>query len=609
MYLPHTFYIPVMGTGFTIDTPLKVAKYGISSVISLVDDALMETLRAYYCNLYAEPYDPITKTDHDYRARRITAYLDLLDRLIIRQIQELKSSAFEIGSEITKYFELLPQESSLRILYDKMLKTQDPKEKESLQTTLRKAIVPGRIDVNIMTKVDRDNFSATDGTLLPAEYSDALAALRGFAKSTVHSAVVLSAGFNRRLYTYAAEFKDFYADTAGYIKKMIIIKVSDYRSSIIQGKFFAKKGIWISEFRVESGLNCGGHAFLSAGTLLGPILEEFRNKRADLIQNLHVTYSEALKLKNFTPFGQPHKIAITAQGGIGTTKEDQFLRTYYQLDGTGWGSPFLFCPEASNVDPITLAELTRSEEEDYYISDSSPLGVPFNNIKSSPSEREKQRRIKTATPGSSCPKGYLSSNTEFTTKPICTASRQYQKLKLEQLASLGLAEADYKKRYNDIVAKACICHDLGEGVLEKYQIPSKTKRFPAICPGPNLAYFSKIVSLKEMIDHIYGKLNLLTRFPRPNLFCKELMLNIEHFQQEVNKALPEPDDKQRAYLIEFKTNLLTGINYYFELLEKTGEDLEGSKKFGDELFRLKSILLTFLQNQPLPFLRTANSIA
>ena len=31
----HNFYIPVMGTGFTIDTPLKVAKYGISSVVSL----------------------------------------------------------------------------------------------------------------------------------------------------------------------------------------------------------------------------------------------------------------------------------------------------------------------------------------------------------------------------------------------------------------------------------------------------------------------------------------------------------------------------------------------------------------------------------------------
>ena len=41
-YQPHSFHIPVMGTGFTIDTPLKVARYGISSVISLVDDVLIE---------------------------------------------------------------------------------------------------------------------------------------------------------------------------------------------------------------------------------------------------------------------------------------------------------------------------------------------------------------------------------------------------------------------------------------------------------------------------------------------------------------------------------------------------------------------------------------
>ena len=31
-----------MGTGFTIATPLNVARYGISSVISLVDDALID---------------------------------------------------------------------------------------------------------------------------------------------------------------------------------------------------------------------------------------------------------------------------------------------------------------------------------------------------------------------------------------------------------------------------------------------------------------------------------------------------------------------------------------------------------------------------------------
>ncbi|WP_332912290.1 hypothetical protein [Algoriphagus boritolerans] len=43
-------------------------------------------------------------------------------------------------------------------------------------------------------------------------------------------------------------------------------------------------------------------------------------------------------------------IKITYQGGIGTGAEDSFLRNYYQLDGTGWGSPFLLVPEATSVD-------------------------------------------------------------------------------------------------------------------------------------------------------------------------------------------------------------------------------------------------------------------
>ena len=45
----HTFHIPVMGIGFTIDTPLKVSQYGIDSVISLVDDILLEKIRSFSC--------------------------------------------------------------------------------------------------------------------------------------------------------------------------------------------------------------------------------------------------------------------------------------------------------------------------------------------------------------------------------------------------------------------------------------------------------------------------------------------------------------------------------------------------------------------------------
>ena len=40
MTTSHTFHIPVMGTAFTADSPLKVAHYGINTVIALADDVL-----------------------------------------------------------------------------------------------------------------------------------------------------------------------------------------------------------------------------------------------------------------------------------------------------------------------------------------------------------------------------------------------------------------------------------------------------------------------------------------------------------------------------------------------------------------------------------------
>ena len=44
----HTFHIPVMGLAYTIDSPIRVGKYGVSSVISITDDELIEKMRAFY---------------------------------------------------------------------------------------------------------------------------------------------------------------------------------------------------------------------------------------------------------------------------------------------------------------------------------------------------------------------------------------------------------------------------------------------------------------------------------------------------------------------------------------------------------------------------------
>ncbi len=590
----HTFHIPVMGTGFSIDSPVKVARYGISSVISLVDDTLIEEMRKFYCEQTGESYTPITKYDEDFRAKRITAYLNLLDRIVKKQFAELKASAFVADSEITKYFELLPETSPVKKLYIQMLSTDDQIAKKNLQEILRNLILPGDINVNIMTKLDRLNY-AKDGTLLDSIYSDALAALRGYGQSTLQSAIVFSAGINQRLYSYVEEFKDFYADASGHIKKRVILKVSDFRSSIIQGKFFAKKGIWISEYRVESGLNCGGHVFPAAGMLMGPILEEFKTKREELISTLHSVYAEALRIKNRVIPSVVPQVLVTAQGGIGTVNEDKFLREYYHVDSTGWGTPFLLCPEATNVDEPTLKKLAAATENDLYTSDVSPLGVPFNNIRHNPSDDEKDRKIEAGRPGSACPRGHLVTNVEFTKEPICTASRLYQKLKLDQLSKLQLAFVEYKKQFDAIVRKACICNDLGEGALIKNNIVKNGTRFSAVCPGPNLAYFSKIVTLKEMVDHIYGRINLLNPGYRPNMFNKELKINIDFLVREIKKMLPSPTPKQIQYLNEFRKNLLEGIEYYQKLFPQMAlETQEYRQKALEDLNNLKARLEEFV---------------
>lgn len=56
----HKFHIPVMGLAYTIDSPIKVARFGISSVISIVEDRLIEMMRSHYYPTIGMEYQPIT---------------------------------------------------------------------------------------------------------------------------------------------------------------------------------------------------------------------------------------------------------------------------------------------------------------------------------------------------------------------------------------------------------------------------------------------------------------------------------------------------------------------------------------------------------------------
>lgn len=571
----HTFHIPVLGVGYSIDTPIKVAPFGISSVISLVDDTTIENMREFYSEKFDIPFQAISKKVDDFRAKRIASYLNLVDEIVKRKVQELKDSATKAGGELEKYVDMLPDFSALKSKFNLAEKSQQVADE--LTKWVNEKLHVGSIDVNIMTKLDKVN--SKDGVELPIEHNDAHAALRGFATSNLSSSLVLSAGMSPRLYSYIENFEDFFPDKNGNIKKKIVLKVSDFRSAFIQGKMLSAKGLWISEYRIESGVNCGGHCFPTNGILFGPILEEFKQNKEKLYETCIAAYNSALEAKGHVLPNEKPLIKITAQGGVGTSEEHNMLLDYYELDSVGWATPFMLVPEVISIDTETLDILAKAKEDDLVYSGLSPLGVPFNTVKGVSMSIRKMELVKAGKAGTPCTKGFLKYNTEYTEKPICTSSRQYQTLKLKELEGLNLPKDEYQKTFDKIVEKECLCKGLSTSALVSKDIEVKPDFKVTACPGPNLAYFSKVSTLKEMVDHIYGRINLLDNRPRPHMFLKELGMYLEIFKERIEEFLKDPENqKEKRNLKSFQDNLFDGINYYKTLFEEKKkeviEDLE-----------------------------------
>ncbi len=581
-----------MGIGFTIDTPLKVAQYGMDSVISLVDDILLEKLRKMYSEKFEIPYNEITDKIEDFRAKRITSYLNLISDLADKKFESLKSMTAKKSDELLAYVNMLPDNSKLKAEFKKL--TSKEFNFSEIKEWASKNLVMGAIDVNIMTKVDKDNYKKDEK--LSVEYNDAHAALRGFANSKLSSSVVLSAGMNPRLYSYMGQFDDFFPDAKGSFKKRIILKVSDYRSALIQGKFLAKKGLWVSEYRIESGLNCGGHAFATDGYLLGPVLAEFKEKRQELQDSIQSVLSQELSNQNKVIPNTPLSIEITAQGGVGTEEEHAFLLDHYDLDSVGWGSPFLLVPEATTVDDKTLDKLAKAEEKDLYLSDISPLGIPFNNLKSNTKDSEKQTLIDKGRPGSSCPKKFVAMNKEFKETGICTASREFQYLKIKELDEQGLDSEIYQKEYNKVIEKSCTCVGLGTSALLKYGLDTKVEgNGVSICPGPNMAYYSKVMSLENITDHIYGRANMVSRTDRPNLFIKELHIYIEYLNNKLEDAKISMNKKEEKYLNTFTSNMKAGVAYYQGLFQDVKNSFDDMKSVVQNELEKSGMVLNQIQ--------------
>ncbi|MFL9831366.1 hypothetical protein ABS764_10955 [Flavobacterium sp. ST-87] len=573
----HNFHIPVMGLAYTIDSPIRVAHYGISSVISIADDELIEKMNAFYHQKFNLPYQEISQKVSDYRAKRITSYLNLVDRIVKEKFENFKNELVESKECLENYITMLPNKSEIKKGLQSFI-DEGFHWKENIKNYIEKHLSAGAVDVNIMTKLDKDNFENKEQ--LPVIFNDAHAALRGFANSTVSSSIVLSAGMNPRLYSYFENFDAFFPDENNQLKKKITLKVSDFRSAMIQGNFLAKKGLWVSEYRIESGLNCGGHAFATEGLLLGPIMEEFREKKEQLVQSAHELMVKALEQKGKNIPEQSLDLRITVQGGVGTSEEHDFLLNYYQADSVGWGTPFLLVPEATSVDPDTRKLLINAKEKDLYLSHISPLGVPFNTLRGTTNEIIKQKRIQERKAGSSCPKKFLALSKDSQGNGICTASKKYQDGKLEELEATKniLSIANYEKEKHRITEKSCLCVGLANASYLENNIKIKGQdQGVVICPGPNMAYFDQEVSLSKMLQHIYGNTTVLRTTNRPHFFVKELKMYIDYLKSDIQTIGNEINNAKTKKLESFKNNLLEGIAYY-QILFINVPDFQSTKK-------------------------------
>lgn len=583
----HSFHIPVMGLAYTVDTPFRVAHLGISSVISIIDDEILERMKNFYSTKFNLNYSPISLKTDDSRAKRITDYLNMMEEMVTDKFQKFKEDLVAKKETLKNFIDILPDSSSMKTELQNFF-SQKGNMLNTLKNYIDQNLTPGNIDVNIMTKVDKDNFKNKEQ--LPVIYNDAHASLRGFAQSKLSASVVLSAGMNPRLYSYLEEFDDFYPDENNQLRKKIILKVSDFRSAMIQGQFLAKKGLWISEYRIESGLNCGGHAFATEGLLLGPILEEFKTRKEELIESAHSTMISALQNKQRHFPQKPLALEITVQGGVGTAEEHEFLLNYFEVDSVGWGSPFLLVPEATALDKDTRKLLAEATENDFYLSNLSPLGVLFNSVKGNSNDVIRKENVKKKRYGSSCPKKLLALSKEYSEEGICTASKKYQELKLTELEKEILTESEFIKRKNEITEKACLCVGLVNAAYMENDMKIKgEKQGVVVCPGPNLAYFDKEVSLSEMIKHIYGKTNILSKSHRPNIFINELKMYVDYFNKNSNENIDNKEQLSKKWK-NFRQNLINGIDYYENLFKRISFFEDDRKNIRAELKKYRVLL-------------------
>lgn len=165
---------------------------------------------------------------------------------------------------------------------------------------------------------------------------------------------------------------------------------------------------------------------------------------------------------------------------------------------------------------------------------------------------------------------------------------------------MNLPEAAYNRQVQDVLDKECLCIGLSNAVIIQNRMqPFMKLEAVNVCPGPNIAYFKEVVTLQKMVDHIYGRTNIIGNTGRPHMFINELILYVEFWKELLEEARELVDSKKIQYIQRFYENLLQGIGYYRKLAIDYNTEFNWIKgKFEDGLneieIRMKEMFCEFL---------------
>ena len=134
-------------------------------------------------------------------------------------------------------------------------------------------------------------------------------------------------------------------------------------------------------------------------------------------------------------------------------------------------------------------------------------------------------------------KNLFRSTPSIPSKPSALLRGNFRISRFRNLTDKIFRRKKKKKSFDAITEKVCLCVGLTNAALIVNRIETNGDGAGvSICPGPNIAYFDRAVSLKEMVDHIYGRIKLVNESHRPNMFVKELRLYVDYLKTKISES-------------------------------------------------------------------------